>query len=449
MPRLEYAGRAASFWWMQMTPDRTPSGPDALLAGFRAVVGEAHARAAGAGDAVDGMWPAVVVEPASVAELSECLKLAHARRLGVAPRGSGSKLGWGAPPRRLDVVLATTRLDRLVDHAAGDLVVTAQAGVRLAALQARLAEAGQWLALDPPEAGATLGGVVAAGASGPRRHRYGAPRDVLIGIRVVLADGSVAKAGGRVVKNVAGYDLGKLFAGSFGTLGVLAEASFRLHPLPAERRLVRLELGDFEAAGAAVQGLLQSSLEPSAVELLWERPERGWLAVLFEGAGRSVVVQASAATSRLERQGTARTLEADALQAAWAEHRALPYGPGDLGIRIGALPADLPLVLAAVAKAGRERSLVARIAGRAGVASLHVGWAGGDDAARADAVVALRDELGPRGASVIVTQASPELKRRLDVWGPLGAAELALMRRVKERFDPEGILSPGRFVGGL
>jgi glycolate oxidase FAD binding subunit len=422
--------------------------PEATLTALHAIVGQTRARPATPRDAVDGVQPLAVVEPGSVEEVSQVLRRVRSMGLALVPRGGGTKLGWGGPPRRVDVVLETRRLDRVLDHASGDLVVSAQAGVGLAGLQGILAAAGQWLALDPPGAGATLGGVVATGASGPRRHRFGTPRDLLIGITVVLADGAVARAGGKVVKNVAGYDLGKLFSGSLGTLGIIVETTLRLHPRPPDRRLVLVEIVSPEAAGAAVQELLHSSLVPSAVELCWSTANAGCMAVLFEGVSRGVSAQADTALSQLRAHGPTSILEGERIDAAWAEHTALPYGPGDLGLKIGATPSDLPRVIRAVFGLSRERSLSARIAGRAGVGVLHVGLSGGGAEAQGDVVVALRQELVSRGATVVVLQAAPELKRRVDAWGPAGNA-LELMRRVKQQFDPDGMLSPGRFVGGI
>ncbi len=245
------------------------------LAALQDIAGRDYARGAAEGDAIGGVRPRFVVEPGSVEEVSALLWLAHHAGLAVAPRGGGTTLGWGATPRRLDLILSTARLDRVLEHAAGDLVARAEAGVTLETLQAAAGAAGQRLALDPPDAGATLGGIVAANPSGPLRLRYGTVRDLLIGVTVVLADGTVAKAGGKVVKNVAGYDLCKLFTGSLGTLGIVVETIWRLHPLPAARRTVAVALASPEAAGAAVQDLLHapgSSLVLDALELRWEYP---------------------------------------------------------------------------------------------------------------------------------------------------------------------------------
>jgi len=208
-------------------------------------------RPGGPDDAVGGVVPREAVRPDTVDQVAEVLRAAAADGRTVVPVGGRSKLTWARPPESCDLLLDLTGLDRVVEHVAGDLTVVAEAGVRLADLQAQLGRAGQLLALDPPEEGATLGGLVSANASGPRRLRYGTTRDLLIGITVVLADGTVAHAGGKVVKNVAGYDLGKLFTGAHGTLGVVASTTWRLHPVPPARRVVTLGLPDAAAPRAA------------------------------------------------------------------------------------------------------------------------------------------------------------------------------------------------------
>ncbi|MDQ3866152.1 MAG: FAD-binding oxidoreductase, partial [Actinomycetota bacterium] len=221
---------------------------------------------------------ALTHRPSSAREAAALLAEADRGGLTVRPRGSGTKLGWGAPAPEPDVELATDRLDRIVEHNAGDLTAVLQAGVRMADAQAAFAEAGQMLALDPPlgagndllpasEYSATLGGVVATADVGPLRHRYGAPRDLLLGVTVALPDGTVARAGGKVIKNVAGYDLAKLFAGSFGTLGVVVEVVVRLHPRP---RATATALGAGDDAGAvarAARGLTNLPLELEALDV--------------------------------------------------------------------------------------------------------------------------------------------------------------------------------------
>jgi glycolate oxidase FAD binding subunit len=409
------------------------------------------------GTAVDGVPVGRVARPGSVAEAGQVLAAAAADELAVTFVGGASKLGLGNPPERADLVVSTERLDQVLEHAAGDLVVRAQGGARLADLQAALAPAGQWLALDPPEPGATVGGVVAANASGPRRLRHGTVRDLIIGITVVLADGTVARAGGKVVKNVAGYDLAKLFCGSLGTLGLVAEAIFRLHPLPAAASVVTLEVDTPERAWAAAGSLLRSALEPSAVELAWpDRQLPGRLTVVFEGIEPGVEAQAAAAVELLGRVGPAAVAGPGETDAALAELGARPFEKADVGVKVTCPPAELAAVLT---------DLLDGPLGWLGPVSAHAGtgvlWmasdaregelqAAGDrlvpDLARS--IAEARERLAGRGGSLVLVKAPPELKRAADAWGPAGDA-LGLMRRVKERFDPDRRLSPGRFVGGI
>src|SRR5450755_2116182 len=249
-------------------------------------------RAAGKADAVGGVVPSYVATPTSTQEASAVLRAAAGLGLAVVPRGCGTRLDWGAPPSRCDLVVDTRLMDTVLEHAAGDLVARVQAGVRLDRLADVLGQASQRLALDPPgsespanggdlaEGGTgvcgtgvcgTVGGLIATGVAGPLRLRFGSPRDLLIGITMVRADGTVARAGGKVVKNVAGYDIGKLLAGSYGTLGLITEATFRLHPLPEAVAYVTAEFGPAQraAAAAALQSAAASALVPSAVELDW------------------------------------------------------------------------------------------------------------------------------------------------------------------------------------
>jgi glycolate oxidase FAD binding subunit len=404
--------------------------------------------------AVDGVPAGLAARPRTVEEASQVLAAAAADGLAVAFAGGGSKLGLGNPPERVDLLVSSGRLDQVLEHAAGDLVVRAQAGVRLADLQAALAPAGQWLALDPPEPGATVGGVVAANAAGPRRLRYGTVRDLIIGITVVLADGTVARAGGKVVKNVAGYDLAKLFCGSLGTLGLVAEVIFRLHPRPAAAAAVTLQVERPEQAGQAVQRLQRSPLEPSAVELSWvDWQFPGRLTVLFEGIEPGVEAQAAAAAGLLGGLGEAAVAGPGGTEAELSRLGALPFEKAAVGVKAACPPAEL---------AGALEDLRASMLGDAVSAHAATGvlWAaspireddlrpsGEDMGILAAEIARVRERLIARGGSLVVVKAPPELKRAVDVWGPAGDA-LGLMRRVKERFDPDHRLAPGRFVGGI
>jgi glycolate oxidase FAD binding subunit len=417
------------------------------LEDLQKIVGEENAREATAEDAVDGATPSFVVEPGSIEETSELMKLANDEGLTAAPRGGGTKMSLGNPPRDLDLVVSTVRMNEVIEHVPGDQVVRVQAGLRLQDLQEQLAGSDQLLGIDPPEidSGATIGGIVAANSSGPRRYRYGTIRDLIIGVTVVLPDGTVAKAGGKVVKNVAGYDLSKLFTGSLGTLGIIATCNFRLHPKPEAGRMVAVELGDTLSAGQAAQEIVHAQLVPSAVELHWSEDHK-ILTVLIEGIPPGVEAQAEAASYLLRSFGEVRTISDEEAENLGPLD---PPGAGDeVAIKISAPPAELTGVLDSVLGATERRDITPRITGHAGTGVTYVALSGGDEDGQAQTVEELREIWVRRGGSVVVRHAPLSIKKRLDAWGPAGDY-LGLTRRMKEKFDPRGILNPGRFVGGI
>jgi glycolate oxidase FAD binding subunit len=351
--------------------------------------------------------------------------------------GAGTK-PWGRRGEPPDLELATAGLDHVVEHNEGDFTVVAQAGLRVAALQERLAAAGQMLALDPPDDGATLGGLVAAGDSGPLRHRFNAPRDLVIGVQVALPDGTVARAGGRVIKNVAGYDLGKLLCGSFGTLGLISEVSLRLHPRPAATATVAGGGDDVHALAGAAATLAHRSLEPDALDVQLDG-EGG--AVLARFSGATAAEQAQRAAPLLREAGLEERVEAQDDDALWMAQRAGQRSADGTVVRVSSVQARLGEVLEAARAAG------ATVVGRAalGLSWLRLEGLGDEEAVRR--VCALRARLAP--APCVVLDAPDGVRDALDPWdGPTGA-ELALMRSVKARFDPQGTCNAGRFVGGL
>jgi glycolate oxidase FAD binding subunit len=417
------------------------------LEDLQRIVGEEHAREATPEDAVDGAQPSFVAEPGSVEETSELLRFAAEEGLAVSPRGGGTKSSLGNPPRALDLVLSTARMNEVIEHVPGDQVVRVQAGIKLQDLQERLAGSDQMLGLDPVEkdAGATVGGVVAANSSGPRRHRYGTIRDLIIGITVVLSDGTVAKAGGKVVKNVAGYDLSKLFTGSLGTLGVIAECNFRLHPRPETARTVAVVLGSAQAVGEAAQAVLHAQLVPSAVELHWSEDEK-LLTVLIEGIEPGVEAQSDTASYLLRGFGEVRTLTDE--EAGSLGPLAPPGTENEVAVKISAPPSELTGVLDSALGACSRRGVAPRITGHAGIGVTYVALSGRDEEAHIQIVEELREIWTRRGGSVVVRSAPPAFKERVEAWGPLGS-RLELTRRVKQKFDPRGIMNPGRFAGGI
>jgi glycolate oxidase FAD binding subunit len=341
----------------------------------------------------------------------------------VRPRGGGTKLGW-SPAGEQTVDFDTRRLNRIVEHNEGDFTAVLEAGVPLAEAQAHFGRAGQMLALDPPLGtgdAATIGGVVATNDAGPLRHRYGGVRDLVVGITIVLSDGTVAESGGKVIKNVAGYDLGKLFAGSFGTLGLIARVAVRLHPAPARTATVVAETGDPAALGAAAVRLAALPLEADSLDAAWE-DGRGRLAIRF--AGPTAPDRARSAAAHVDLDGV-RVEEDDA--ELWAAQRARQRSPDGVVVKVSGRPTDLPQVIAAAG----DGTVVSR-------AGLGVSYVTGPD------VAALRGALAPRACTVL-----DGADRADDPWPDVDPGALQVMERIKARFDPDRRFRPGAFVGGL
>jgi glycolate oxidase FAD binding subunit len=408
------------------------------------------ARDAGPADTVGGVQPRFVAAPRDAGSLGEVLARCADAGLTAVPRGDGTKLDWGRPPSTVDVVVDTGRLAGVHEHSAADLVATIGAGTPVRAVQAVLARSGQRLALDPPSSEATVGGMLATGEAGPLRHTFGAPRDLLLGVEFVRADGTLAHSGGRVVKNVAGYDLGKLLCGSYGTLGVIASATFRLHPVPARRCWVVRGVHNPSEIGSLVGDLLASALAPTAIEVdlpsLPVLPRQrhgapvpgGQFAVMFEGSAPGVAARCAAATALLG--GDASTV--DEMPLWWGRY---PFSTEDVALRLAAPVAGLHAAIYALRDAAGTPFPVR---GSAGTGVVHAALPATMPAERLASVLdAVRTTLIARNGTCVVLSAPSPLREELDLWGP--AQGLALMRRVKEQFDPRRLLSPGRFVGGI
>ena len=376
---------------------------------------------------------AVSGAPATREELARALKEAAEAREPVRFVGGGTKRHWGTAPGEPPRELPTAGLDRIVEHNAGDLTAVVEAGVPLARAQATFAEEGQMLALDPPDDGATLGGVVATADSGPLRARYGGVRDLVVGIRMALSDGTLAKSGGKVIKNVAGYDLSKLFAGSLGTLGAIVEVSVRLHPLPPASATAIGHSADAGELGRALLALSRAPLEHSGFDVRWSGG-RGALLVRFAGAAPGPQAELA---ERLLREAGVDTEIANDDEALWAEQRERQRasGPEEAVVRVSGLPTRLPALLGAADRLGGS------LVGRAG---LGLSWLRLPEPSTAQ-IEELRRELHPSPCIVLDRPASLDI----DPWGPVDPAARALMQRVKEHFDPAGACAPGVFAGGL
>jgi glycolate oxidase FAD binding subunit len=401
-------------------------------------------RAGTQSDAVDGVVPGVVVEPASGDATGAVLEWASREKHSVLVRGSGTKLAWGAAPRPIDILISTARLNAVVAHRHGDLTATIQAGARLGDVNRALAQHRQWIPLDPPGSDrATIGGIVAANDSGPRRHRYGAPRDLIIGVEFARADGRLAKGGGIVVKNVAGYDLPRLLTGSFGSLGVILTATFKLYPLTAASRTLIVEPLEPSGLGALAVTLAASHLTPTALEFA-THPVR--LIIRFESIEASVTQQSETAAKVIAEHGySARTLSESAEEEFWRSHASIADGDSGALLKVSALPTELAATLVLIERlAGKDGYTAAGRAG-AGVFLLRLT---GEVELQKRVVNGLREALQVGRGSAVLIKSSPDLRPHVDVWGPIGDG-IAVMKAVKQQFDPAGILSPGRGPGGL
>jgi len=423
---------------------------------------------------VEGRTPDTAIFPGSVEEVSAVIARVSELGLPVIPWGGGTAASVGMPSARAGLVLGLRRLNRLVEHEPGDLTVTVEAGMTVGELQAALSGRGQWLSLDPADAErATIGGVLATNASGPRRHLYGTARDLLIGVTVVTAEGAIVKGGGKVVKNVAGYDLPKLFVGSYGTLGVIVEATFKLRPRPDDERLVCVSFDRLKDASAAVRALMASDLIPDAVELLDATAAFGAggtggalglgrtlaptpgavLVVGFDGLGEQVEWQC-AGLARLTAGLGGRAPQALASEAwpklALGARAAFPVATAVMAFVV--LPTQVAELMEQGAGAARARGLAAAWAAHAGVGVVSAALSAGhepSEPAPIAAVLAEWREIARAGGGLATLEWAPlAVKSQVAVWDDPGAAG-RIMQRIKAELDPKNVLNPGRFVAGI
>jgi glycolate oxidase FAD binding subunit len=372
--------------------------------------------------------------PESFAEAAEVLASASADGRSVRIRGSGTKLGWGRATGTPAVELRTSALTQILEHNAGDHTAVLQAGVPLAAAQQTFAGAGQRVALDPPlgaDEAATIGGILATADSGPLRHRFGAPRDLVLGVTVALSDGTLAKSGSKVIKNVAGYDLAKLFAGAFGTLGLILSVSVRLHPLPDGHTTALGATSDGDALAAAALALARAPLEFEALDVAWHRGRGGLLA---RCAGPEHARRGRRAAKLLDDLALVDVDMTDDDEGLWERQRAGQRSTQGAVVRVAHRPSVLADVLRATDAAGGT------LVGRAGLGTSYVELA-------PEAVADFRRAVGP--APTVLLDAPAALRAEPDPWGTVEAPALALMRSVKRRFDPTATCNPGLFVGGI
>lgn len=373
----------------------------------------------------------VKVEPADAKQLAANLADANAQGQAVIPTGGGTKSEWGNPAVRADVAISTGKLNRVVDHAAGDMTVVVEAGCTIGDLQRTLAQQGQRLSCDPlwPDR-ATVGGILATNDSGAWRLRYGSLRDLVIGVTLALPDGTLAASGGRVVKNVAGYDLPKLVTGSLGTLGIITQAVFRLHPLPHASRTLTMQFASMGATQQAILTIQNSQLAHTALQLRLESGGEPELDILLEGTEAGIAAQ--------QMQGKTLTGAdlAEASSEVWqAREQLWPPSEGAAIAKVSVLPSRMEWLAEQVDTI--TNGPWAMLGQATGIVTLSL-------PAEPTMIATLRGVIELDGGSLnLLTRVDG-----LDSWSPVDDA-IGLMRAVKAQFDPKGTLNPGRFVGGI
>lgn len=434
---------------MKTTTDTLTTKLESIL-GRQAIQEDAGVLAA---HAVDGMVPSVRVSPQNAAQIGDVLKVCNEEHAAVVPWGGGTSIGLGNRPSRVDVVVSLQRLNALIEHDDANLTATVQAGMCVAALQQILGQRHQFFAIDPPRAAeATIGGVVAANANGPRRMHYGGVRDQVIGMKCVLATGEQVKSGGKVVKNVAGYDMCKLFTGSLGTLGVITEVTCRMAPVP-ERSASVLAWGTMAQALKMVEQVEASALLPSAITVVNARAA----SALFKESrirnqGAAVIVWVEGFTEAVERHLTDLraiakaagmpddTLE-DLQQTLWkpiSDFAGTTPGPlYRLTLPLGAIGEAISTV--------DGWSPIPQVVAHTGAGTL---WVAPDVDDVAGWFARLSALATSNRGHAIIAAAHPHVKELVDVWGS-PPPSLSIMAEIKRQFDPAGILNPGRFVARL
>ncbi|BAY83993.1 FAD linked oxidase-like protein [Calothrix parasitica NIES-267] len=388
-------------------------------------------------------FPGCIVYPQTQSQLAEVISEAHRNKWHVLPSGNGSKLKWGGLAKDVDIVVSTQRLNKIINHAVGDLTLTVEAGVKFTDIQSTLAKHNQLLALNPTEPElATIGGIIATGDTGSLRQRYGSVRDQLLGVTFVRADGEIARAGGKVVKNVAGYDLMKLFTGSYGTLSIITEATFRLYPMQSASKTAVL-MGSFEALSQAADTIRGSALTPIQADLLsselvssMELGKGLGLIIRFESIPESVEEQSNQVLQIGEKLGLTSTVfsskEEESLWHRLPEQIHLSESESAITCKIGVLPN------AAVEILNQADFGLINISTGLGILRFD----------SVDKVLEMRNLCEQKSGFLTILSAPIDIKQKVDVWGYSGNA-LELMRGIKKQFDSENILSPGRFVGGI
>lgn len=450
---------------------------------------------------VDHLTPQAVVFPKNTRQVSSVVHLAHANNLGLVPWGSGTQMTMGNPPKRLDLVLSTSRMNHIINVDTANLTITVEAGVKFRDIQARLAtqedrcylpledlateadevicsdrsHSGSFLPMDPPQADkATIGGIIATNAAGPRRLLYRLPRDLILGVRMVAPTGDIVGSGGKTVKNVSGYDVSKLAVGSLGSLGIICEMTFKLLPLPEKMETLLFTFSSFDAASAFANQIFETTLLPAAVEVLTEGagshlPLEGisdfkaalfGVAIALEGFVPAVARMSDEMTTMAKSHGavTHNRLEDHQHQAFWLAVSKLgrtleEENPGLMTLKVSSPVSEWATTFNALETTFSEAGLPCALQAHAGngVCLANLLLDGKDDGVMEKAVGAvnrLSNLFSETDGSLVVQTVPSRWKAQLNIWGNPGSA-FPVMKRLKEKIDPLGIMNPGRFVGEL
>jgi glycolate oxidase FAD binding subunit len=426
--------------------------------------------------AIDGKKPKVVVTPGTIDEVSKVVAHANQQHLAIIPKGNGTKMEMGGIPKKMDIVLSTSRLNRITDRDCENLTLSAESGLTLGEVQQGLAKVGKgyFLPLDPPFTGkATLGGIVATNSSGPKRLLYGTARDMMIGAKAVFPNGDIVVSGGKTVKNVSGYDMCKLLIGSYGTLGILCEMTFKLLPLPEKEATLLLSFSELEEADGFAREMRGSQLIPSSLEILNAKavqkmkypvsmPPNGnfLVAIGVEGVTESIDRQISEMSEIGKKNGVleAVTLDSDKHLAFWIAIRDFNYGliqeyPNAISLKSNFLISKSGEMLGEYEKIAQGLGIDCAFISHAGNGILYSHILPGKNfRSKVESFVELIEKLTAEavkyGGGLVVESSPLSIKKKVDVWGQ-PRSDYLVARRLKEQIDPAGILNMGRFVGGI
>ncbi|MBC8233378.1 FAD-binding oxidoreductase [bacterium] len=418
---------------------------------------------------VDGICSEVVVFPSEESQVKRILESAYRHDATVIPRGHGSKMGLGGIPTRADVILSLERLNSVIELLPDDLTVTVQAGITLSELQRQLLPKNLTLPIDPPGGRktspvlATLGGIVATNSNGPGRLKYNSLRDLVIGIKVILADGTIIKAGGKTVKNVSGYDMKKLFIGSLGTLGVIVEITARLAPLSETGQTILASFAELPQATKVVANILKSELLPKSIELfspvgadLLGMPSEHFLLVIdIEDVKESVSRQSGQIKQicESEKSSNVNAIQGQERDALLGIMQDWPMIDAESDTQV-CCKISLPIgrvaeAFQAIENTAEQGNLDTAIMSHAGSGIIYVILTPQTDQAQFEATIENLALMAQQfGGISIVEHAPAEIKGNIDVWGAT-RSDIALMRQIKEQLDSKNLLNPGRFVGGI